>query len=52
MVLPVTPAKLAEMVVVPAATAVARPPVAMVATDVRDELHVAWLVIFAVLPSE
>jgi hypothetical protein len=51
-VLPVTLAKLAEIVVVPAETAVARPPVAMVATDVRDEFQVAWLEIFTVLPSE
>jgi hypothetical protein len=51
-VLPVTPAKLAEMVVVPAETAVARPPATMVATDVSVELHAAWLVILAVLPSE
>ncbi len=51
-VLLVTPARLAEMVVVPAETAVARPPLAMVATDVRVEPQFTWLVIFAVVPLE
>lgn len=35
---------LAEIVVVPKATAVARPPVAMVAMLVDEEAHVTWLV--------
>jgi hypothetical protein len=40
-VLPVMLPEVAEMVVVPAATAVARPPAAMVAVAVLDEAHVA-----------
>ena len=44
--LPVTPATAAEMVVVPAETPVARPPALIVATPVFDEVHVAWLVRF------
>src|SRR5262249_29984046 len=42
----------AEMVDVPWATPVARPPAAIVATAVLDELQVTWLVTFCVLPSE
>ena len=40
-VLPVTPASVAERVVLPADTAVARPLALMVATVVCDELHAA-----------
>ena len=36
--------ELAEMLVVPKDTAVASPPVLMVATLVADEAHVTWLV--------
>jgi hypothetical protein len=43
-VLPVMPDSVAEMAVVPAATAVARPLALTVATSVFDEAHVAWLV--------
>lgn len=48
----VTPAKVAEILVVPAETAVAKPPALTVATPVLDNLHVAWLEIFCVLLSE
>ncbi len=51
-VLPVTPESAAEMVVVPAATAVADPAALMVATLLLDEVHVTWLVRFFVLLSE
>ena len=50
--LPVTPDWVAEMVVLPGAVAVARPPVLIVATEVFDELQVTWLVMFCVLQSE
>jgi hypothetical protein len=40
------------MVVVPAETPAAKPPVLIVATDVLDDVHVAWPVRFCVLPSE
>jgi len=46
-----TPAKLAEMFVVPAATPVAKPLPSMVATAVEDELQVTRLLISALLPS-
>ncbi len=49
---PVTPPTTAEMVVLPPDSPVAKPPAVMVATDVFDELHVAWLVRLLVLPSE
>ena len=51
-VTPVTPASNAEIVVVPADTPLARPAAVIVATAGLDEIHVAWLVIFSVLPSE
>ena len=51
-VLLVTPAKVAEILVVPAETAVAKPPALTVATPVFDDLQIAWLVIFWVLLSE
>jgi len=46
-----TPAKLAEMLVVPAATAVTMPLEVMVAVAVADELHETTFVISALLPS-
>jgi len=46
-----TPAKLAEMFVVPAATALAKPPGTMVATAVAEELQVTRFVRSALLPS-
>ena len=46
--MPVTPDSVAEMVVVPAETPVARPLVLIVATPVFDEVHVAWLLTFCV----
>ncbi len=39
-VLPITPFNVAEIVVVPAATAVARPPAVIVAVAVLEEAHV------------
>jgi hypothetical protein len=51
-VLPVTPLSVAEMVVLPALTAVATPALLIVATLVLEEVHVAWLVRFCVLLSE
>jgi hypothetical protein len=48
----VTPARAAEIVVLPAETAVARPLALMVATAVLDDVHAAWLVRFCVLLSE
>jgi hypothetical protein len=51
-VLPLTPESPAERVVLPADNAVASPLVLMVATVVLDEVQVAWLVMFWVLPSE
>ena len=48
----VTPARAAEIVVVPAETAVAKPLALMVATAVLDEDQVTRLVTFWVLPSE
>ena len=41
----------AWIVVLPEAIALARPPAAMVATFVAEELHVAELVRFCMLPS-
>ena len=46
------PVSAAEIVVAPAEVAVARPLALTEATAVLDEVHVAWLVRFAVLPSE
>ena len=51
-VLPLTPASVAEMLVLPRETAVASPLALMVATAVLDEDHVTWLVMFWVLLSE
>ena len=51
-VLPVTVPLFPEIVVVPAATAVAKPAVLMVATAELEELQVTWLVMFAVVLSE
>ena len=51
-VLPATPASAAVRVAVPAETAVAKPLALMVAAAVLDEVQVAWLVTFCVLPSE
>jgi len=51
-VLPVTPPEFAEIVVVPAATVVARPPAAMVAAAVLDDVQVTVAVRFCVEPSE
>ena len=48
---PVTPLSEAEMVVVPAATAVARPEVLTVAVAVLEEAHVAVALTLAVEPS-
>jgi hypothetical protein len=50
-VLPTTVPEVAEMVVVPVATAVARPPAAMVAVAVLDDAQVAEAVRFCVVPS-
>jgi hypothetical protein len=50
-VLPVMLPEVAEIVVVPAATVVARPPAAMSAVAVLDEAHVAEAVRFCVEPS-
>ena len=51
-VLPLTPLSPAEMVVVPADTAVAKPLALIVATPVLDDVQVTWLVRFCVLLSE
>jgi hypothetical protein len=51
-VLPLTDPSVAEIVVVPVATAVARPPAATVATAVFDDAKVTWFVRLCVLPSE
>jgi hypothetical protein len=48
---PVIDPELAVIVDVPTPAPVARPPAAIVATVVKDELHVALLVRFWVLPS-
>ena len=47
-VLEVMPLRLAVMLLVPAAAAVARPPLAIVATPVLLEAHVTLAVMFAV----
>ncbi len=44
--------EVAVMVVVPAATAVARPLLFIVATDVSDELQATWVVRSWLVPSE
>ena len=51
-VLPVTPPKVAEMLLGPAAIVVARPLLLIVARAVTDEAHVAVEVTFCVLESE
>lgn len=52
-VLPVTPDNAAVMVALPGDAPVASPLAKLiVATAVLDDVHVAWLVIFCVLPSE
>jgi hypothetical protein len=51
-VLPFFPLSAAEMVVLPELKPVARPELLMVAILVVDEVHVAWLVMFWVLPSD
>ena len=51
-VLPVIPLSVAEMLVLPALTAVASPALVMVATPVFEEAQVAEPVRFWVLPSE
>jgi hypothetical protein len=51
-VLPLTPPKVAEMVVLPALAPVANPPVSMVATVVLEEAQVTWLVRSCVELSE
>ena len=48
--LPVTPLCAAEMVVVPAATPVARPEALIVATEVFAEVHVTDVVTLPVVP--
>jgi hypothetical protein len=48
---PVTPLKVAVMLLVPTLAAVANPPDVMVATLVVTDAHVTWLVRFAVLAS-
>ena len=47
----VTPVRLAVMLLVPVTTPVAKPAVVIVATVVVPEVHVTWLVIFAVVVS-
>ena len=47
----VTPVRLAVMLLVPVPTPVAKPAVVIVATDVVPEVHVTWLVMFAVVVS-
>jgi hypothetical protein len=49
---PVTPPSVALIVEVPVDTAVARPPLVMVATEVVADAHVTWLVKFCVELSE
>ncbi len=51
-VLPVIPPKVAEIVLVPVATAVASPAAVMVATAVFEEAHATCPVMFCVLPFE
>ena len=51
-VLPLTDPSVAEMVVLPAAIAVARPVESIVAAAVFEDAHVTWLVRFCVLESE
>lgn len=48
---PLIDPELAVIVDVPTPAPVAKPPAAIVATEVRDELHVTLLVRFWVLPS-
>ena len=49
---PVISLSVAEMVVVPVATAVARPAALTVATALLEEAQVTWLVMSCVLASE
>src|SRR5262249_1776426 len=51
-VLPLTAPSVAEIVVLPAATAVASPVESIVAAAVFEDAHVTWLVRFCVLESE
>jgi len=51
-VLPLTELSVAEIVVVPVATAVANPPAFTDATPVFDDTHATWLVRLCVLESE
>ncbi len=51
-VLPLTDPSVARMVVVPAATPVARPVELIVAAAAFEDAHVTWLVRFCVLESE
>jgi len=51
-VLPEIIPELAVMVALPAATAVARPVLLTIATEVFDELQVTWVVILWLVPSE
>jgi hypothetical protein len=51
-VLPETLPCVALMVVLPAATAVARPAALMIATPLLEEAQLTWLVMFCALPSE
>src|SRR5262245_22434366 len=51
-VLPLTAPSVAEIVVVPGATAVATQSALIVAATVFEDAHVTWLVRFFVLPSE
>jgi hypothetical protein len=52
MVLPVMFVKAAEIVVIPVETPTANPAALIVATPLSDEVHVVWLLMSCVLPSE
>src|SRR6185295_11677983 len=51
-VLPAAVPSVAEMVVLPGLTAVARPVLLIVATLVLEDVHATWLVRFCVVPLE
>ena len=51
-VLPETEFSVAEILLVPAATAVASPPALIVAVPVVEDVQVTWPVMFCVLPPE
>ena len=51
-VVPGLPLKVAVMVAVPVALAVARPLLLIVAVDVGNELQATWAVMFWLVPSE